>query len=112
MWHIGCVTSKDFVVLSGVLTSPPLSTEARVTAGSLLRRLQNGETLSMPQSRPVPSIGKRVDELRVRDGDVTWRVIYRTDPDAIVFAKETRTTPRHVIRACQDRLAQYDRDVA
>jgi Gp49-like protein DUF891 len=33
----------------------------------------------------MPSIGPRCHELRVRDGDVTWRIFYRIDQDAIVI---------------------------
>ena len=78
----------------------------------LLRRLQRGENLSMPHSRPMPSIGARCHELRVRDRDHGWRVIYRIDPDAIViaevFAKKTPATPREVIERCSERLRRFD----
>ena len=81
-------------------------------AGVLLRRLQNGESLGMPHSRPIPSIGRRCHELRVRDESANWRVIYRVDADAIVllevFAKKTGKTPAAVIRACKARLKRYD----
>lgn len=82
-------------------------------AGYLLRLLQKGESLSLPHSRPMPSIGKRVHELRVNDRDSTWRIIYRTDPDAIVmadvFAKKAPQTPQRVIHITRQRLAEYDR---
>jgi phage-related protein len=81
-------------------------------AGFLLRQLQEEETLSLPHSRPMPSIGKRCHELRIPDEDVTWRIIYRIDPDAIiiveVFAKKTNKTPKEVIERCQRRLRLYD----
>lgn len=48
----------------------------------------------------------------MRDADVTWRIIYRLDADAIVilevFAKKTQVTPRHVIDECRRRLRLYD----
>jgi len=70
----------------------------------LLRRLQLGEKLVLPHSRPMPSIGARCHELRVNDEGVTWRIIYSIDPDAIivleVFAKRTSQTPEHVIAVC------------
>jgi phage-related protein len=60
----------------------------------------------------MPAIGRRCHELRVQDEDVTWRVIYRLDPDAIVilevFSKKSQTTPDHVIGACRRRLRLYD----
>jgi phage-related protein len=83
-----------------------------VEAGFLLRRLQNGETLSVPHSRPMPAIGIRCHELRVTDENKTWRIIYRIDPGAIVildlFQKKTQKTPRNVIDNCQRRLRLYE----
>jgi len=98
--------------LHGKITTPPLSPEARIEAGVLLRRLQRGETLRMPHSRPMSSIGRRCHELRIEDADAAWRVIYRIDPDAIVivevFSKKTAATPKKVIEVCRQRLREYD----
>jgi phage-related protein len=89
-----------------------MSADARVQTGFLLRRLQSGELLSMPDSRPMPSIGARCHELRIDDGRVTWRVFYRIDMDAIVILevlkKQTQATPKAAIDACKRRLAEYD----
>ena len=70
---------KPLVWLEGEIKTPPFSKEARVEAGTLLRRLQEGEALGMPHSRPMPTIGRRCHELRVRDEDQNWRIIYRLD---------------------------------
>ena len=70
---------KPLVWLHGEVKTPPFSIEARIEAGTLLRRLQSGESIGMPQSRPMPTIGKRCHELRITDEDVTWRIVYRTD---------------------------------
>jgi phage-related protein len=103
---------KPLVWLHGEVRSPPFSVGARIEAGLLLRRLQQGENLSMPHSRPMPSIGKRCHELRIDDADATWRIVYRTDPDAIVvlevFEKKTRQTPKQVIDTCRQRIRKYD----
>jgi phage-related protein len=60
----------------------------------------------------MPSIGPRCHELRVRDRDSNWRILYRVDPDAVVivdvFAKKTEATQVHVIRSSKDRLRRYD----
>jgi phage-related protein len=105
-------TDKPLLWLHGEVKSPPLSSAARIEAGILLRRLQRGETLSMPQSRPMSTIGSRCHELRVPDETVTWRILYRVDADAIViaevFSKKTRATPHQVIEACRRRLRAYD----
>ena len=103
---------KPLIWLHGEVRTPPLSAAARIEAGILLRRLQHGESLSLPQSRPLPSIGNRCHELRITDENATWRVVYRIDADAIViaevFVKKTQATPKAVIAACQRRLRSYD----
>ena len=102
---------KPLAWLDGEIKTPPFSKEARIEAGFLLRRLQRGESLSMPQSRAMPSIGARCHELRINDGGSNWRLIYRIDADAIVilevFAKKTRATPKAVIATCIKRLKEY-----
>ncbi|MDX2262306.1 MAG: type II toxin-antitoxin system RelE/ParE family toxin [Gemmatimonadales bacterium] len=103
---------KPLVWLKGRVISPPFSSTARLEAGLLLRQLQRGDTLSLPHSRPLPSVGLHVHELRVVDANVTWRIVYRVDPDAVVigeiFAKKTTQTPQLVIRTCRSRFRAYD----
>ena len=103
---------RPLVWLEGEVKSPPFSRAARLEAGFLMRKLQLGESLSLPQSRPMPSIGRRCRELRIQDGQATWRIIHRIDPDAIVvlevFSKKTQKTPKRVIDTCKTRLKQYD----
>ncbi|MCA9233596.1 MAG: type II toxin-antitoxin system RelE/ParE family toxin [Planctomycetales bacterium] len=98
--------------LGGELKTPPMSTEARQKAGFYVRMLQAGELLPMPESRPMPTIGSGCHELRIRDKDSTWRVIYKIDPEAIlvleVFQKKTQQTPKAVIDTCKMRLSKYD----
>lgn len=103
---------KDLVWLHGEVKTPPFSQEARLEAGYLLRQLQHGMKLAMPQSRPMPSIGKHCHELRINDAKCTWRIVYRIDDDAIVilevFDKKTNTTPKHIIETCKKRIRRYD----
>ena len=103
---------KPLVWLSGEIKTPPLSTDARIEAGYLLRLLQRGEKLSMPQSRPMSTVGKRCHELRIHDLNSIWRIIYRTDIDAIVvlevFMKKTNRTPKQIIENCKRRIKDYD----
>ena len=105
---------KPLAWLHGEVKTPPFSQAARVEAGFLLRKLQDGETLSLPHSRPMPSIGPRCHELRINDRNATWRIVYRVDPDAIVilevFKKTTAKTPLAVIDTCKRRLRMYDDD--
>ena len=103
---------KPLVWLYGEVGTPPFTRAARIEAGYLLRRLQKGDSLSLPHSRPMPSIGPRCHELRINDEDATWRIIYRTDHDAVViaevFSKKTRQTPKKTIETCKKRLKSYD----
>ena len=103
---------KPLAWLHSEVKTPPFSAEARMEAGFLLRQLQAGEKLGLSHSRPMSAIGRRCHELRIVDSDVTWRLVYRTDDDAIViaevFAKKTRTTPKSVIDICKRRLKEYD----
>ena len=103
---------KPLAWLEGEIKTPPFSAGARLDAGLLLRRLQRGEMLGMPHSRPMPSLGPRCHELRINDARVAWRIIYRIDSDAIVilevFSKKSRETTRSVIDACKRRIKEYD----
>ena len=106
---------KSLVWLHGEIKTPPFSYETRVEAGFLLRRLQRGDKLSMPHSRPMPGVRKHCYELRINDKILTWRIMYRIDPDAIVllevFEKKTGKTPKHIIDVCRKRMKAYDDEI-
>jgi len=61
----------------------------------------------------MPTIGPRCHELRITDGAVRWRLVYRIDADAIViaavFRKKTAQTPKPVTDVCSQRYRNYDR---
>jgi phage-related protein len=105
---------KPLVWLRGEVKTPPFSRRGRLEAGFLLRRLQRGETLSLPGSRPMPAIGVRCHELRIIDEGATWRILYYIADDAVVilevFSKKTRTTPKPVLDSAKARLKKYLRD--
>ena len=102
---------KPLVWLHGEIKTPPFSPTARLEAGILLRRLQEGETLGMPHSRPMPSLGPGCHELRIMDEAKSWRIIYHLSDEAVVllevFAKKSVRTPQRILRTCQGRLASY-----
>jgi phage-related protein len=106
-------SDKPLVWLHGEIKTPPFSQAARIETGYLLRLLQKGQAVGMPHSRPMPVVGPRCHELRVRDAGADWRIVYRLDSDAVVilevFTKKTRATPKTVIDACTRRLGEYDR---
>ncbi len=103
---------KPLVWLHGAVKTPPFSKKARIEAGILLRLLQRGELIEMPRSRPMPVIGPRCHELRITDANVSWRIVYRVDAEAIVllevFAKKTSKTPNRIINLCKKRIREYD----
>ena len=108
--------NKPLVWLRGKVKTPPFSAEARVEAGFLLRRLQKGDSLGLPHSRPMPSIGSQCNELRINDENQTWRIVYHVATDAVVvldvFSKKTAATPNEVLTNCRRRLAAYIRIVS
>jgi phage-related protein len=105
-------TRKPLVWLHGEVKTPPFTAEGRQEAGMLLRLLQEGEKLGMPQAEPLPDLGPRCGALRLRDAEHNWRIIYRIDADAVlvldVYPKKTRKIPNEVMRRCKLRLRQYD----
>ena len=102
---------KPIAWLQSEIKTPPFSSEARIEAGILLRKLQRGEKLSLPHSRPMKMIGKGCHELRIIDVDNTWRIVYHLADDAIVilevFSKKTKETPKKIIDICIRRLKNY-----
>lgn len=81
----------------------------------LLRLMQQGNVLGMPQVESLPDVGRRCGALRVRDAGHNWRIMDRIDPDAVlileIYAKKTPKIPGTVIERCQDRLKRYDEAV-
>lgn len=102
---------KPILWLHSEIKTPPFSEKARKEAGFLLGLLQDGEKLEMPQSRPMTGIGKGCHELRVRDEDTNWRIIYHLAGDEIVILdvveKKSAKLPKRVIKTCKERLAAY-----
>ncbi len=105
-------SDKPLIWLHGEITTPPFSKNARIEAGFLLRQLQRGQKLTLPHSRPMPSIGPNCHELRIVDENVTWRIVYRLYSDAVlileVLEKKTSKTPKSVIDVCKSRLKRYE----
>jgi phage-related protein len=62
-------------------------------------------------SRPMPVIGPRCHELRIRDEGHNWRIFYHLAPDAVVILevhrKTTQKPPQKVLETCQRRLKLY-----
>ena len=76
-----------------------------------MARLDAGLTLSMPLSRPMPTIGRGVHELRLKDRSGAYRVVYavprsRTFYVVHAFKKTTERTPMRHVELVRRRLKE------
>jgi phage-related protein len=83
--------------------------DARHDAGYQLEQVQYGEQPT--DFRPMASIGKGVEEIRIKDDSGIYRVIYTARLAEAVyvlhaFQKKTQTTPRRDIEIAKERFAQ------
>src|SRR5262249_27789450 len=75
-----------------------LPEEIRGDLADALARLDAGLMLSMPLSRPIPSVGRGIHELRLKDRSGAYRVVYALVQRGTVhvlhaFKKTTQATP-------------------
>ena len=105
---------KDVVFLGDALEQlrcfPP---GARQDAGFQIHRVQHGD--EPDDWKPMKSIGKGVREIRIREDNGQYRVIYlATLPDAVyilhAFQKKTRKTRRSDIELARKRLKLIGQD--
>jgi phage-related protein len=73
--------------------------------------LSEGEKLSLPKSRPMPSVTHGSHELRLKDSAGQYRIFYYTkNADAILvfhfFKKQTQKTPDLQIATARSRLRE------
>jgi phage-related protein len=110
---IGVTSRQTSRMASGRSKEPAVFVEGAFAGWTLFAVVQRGEVLSMPISRPMPSIGVRCHELRIGDVHHTWRVIYRAEVDRVlvvdVFDKNQNKTPQTIIETCRKTLSSYDR---
>ena len=87
----------------------------RQDAGYQLDKVQRGQTPD--DFKPMPSIGKGVEEIRIWDDSGTYRVIYMARlADAIyvlhAFQKKTQATSKRDTDIARQRLAQVIKERA
>ncbi|PIT99135.1 MAG: type II toxin-antitoxin system RelE/ParE family toxin [Bdellovibrionales bacterium CG10_big_fil_rev_8_21_14_0_10_45_34] len=87
------------------------SEEVRGDLADALARLDEGLKLSMPLSRPMPSIHSGAHELRFRDRLGIYRVVYfilRKNDIWLVhaFKKKTQSTPNQNIEIARRRIKE------
>ena len=86
--------------------------DARHDAGYQVEKVQRGE--QPDDFKPMPSVGKGVEEIRVTDDSGAYRVIYvarRAEAVYVLhaFQKKTQTTSRRDIDIARERFAQLSR---
>lgn len=86
--------------------------DARQDAGYQLDQVQRGKQPS--DFKPMPSVGKGVEELRVWDDSGTYRVIYVARLKEAVyvlhaFQKKTQAASKHDIEIAKNRYAELMR---
>ncbi len=89
--------------------------DAKRDAGYQLDRVQHG--LQPDDFKPMPTIGKGVEEIRVRDDTGAYRVIYTARlADAVyvlhAFQKKTQATSKRDIDLAKQRFALLSRKSA
>ena len=87
--------------------------DARHDAGYQLDKVQRGQTPD--DFKPMPSIGKGVEEIRIWDDSGTYRVIYTARlRDAVyvlhAFQKKTQATSKRDTDIARQRLAQVRKE--
>lgn len=90
------------------------SADAKQNAGFQLDKVQRGERAD--DYKPMPSIGKGVEEIRVWDESGTYRIIYTAKlADAIyilhVFKKKTQATAKRDIDLAKIRFDELMRTI-
>ena len=83
------------------------SSEARKRAGYQLDKVQHGK--QPDDFKPMPTIGKGVEKLRIKDKSGAYRVVYLARlADAVYvlhcFQKKTQQTAKHDIDLAKQRL--------
>lgn len=103
---------KPIFWLGGVIKTPTFTEKGRKEASAHLGLLQDGERLGMPYSRPLPTVGPRCHELRVKDESHEWRIVYRIDPTVIIvaniFAKKGKAMQQREFAKAMKALALFD----
>jgi phage-related protein len=88
-----------------------LPEEIRGDLADALARLDAGLMLSMPLSRPMPTVGRGVHELRLKDRSGGYRAIYALVTSGRVhvlhaFKKTSQETPLRSLELARRRLKE------
>jgi hypothetical protein len=90
---MGTHERRLLVWLPGPKGAPPLSPQARIAMGCLLRRLERGMCINMPSTREMRCGGTWLYESRVRDHRIEWRILHRIEHDFVVIGEVLQVKP-------------------
>ena len=87
------------------------SKDVRQAIGQAILELQKGNSLFLPLSKPMPTVGLGVEELRVKDSSNLYRIFYykKCAKGILVFhafVKKTQKTPVHEIKLGRSKLKE------
>jgi phage-related protein len=86
--------------------------EVKKELGSVLTRLQKGESIGMPDVRPMPEISPHISEIRIPDRSGSYRVLYVTREEFGIllfhaFQKKSAKTPEKEKNTARNRLEAF-----
>ena len=86
--------------------------EIKKDLGSILTKLQKGETVGYPDTEPMRTVAVGVFEIRLKDVNGIFRVFYliKTEHGIVVFhsfKKKTQKTSQYEIETARLRLNNY-----
>ncbi len=90
--------------------------EVKKELGSVLTRLQKGDSVGMPDVRPMPTVGRQVSEIRISEASGSYRALFavRTKFGILLFhafQKRSRKTPVREVSTARQRLEAFLREV-
>ncbi len=79
--------------------------------GQAILELQKGFHLSMPLSKPMPTVAIGVEEIRIKDDSGIFRTLYfkKSSQGILIFhafVKKTQKTPNNEIKLARKRLEE------
>ncbi|MBM3791566.1 MAG: type II toxin-antitoxin system RelE/ParE family toxin [Acidobacteria bacterium] len=89
--------------------------EVKKELGSILTRLQKGESIGMPDVRPMPDLGPQVSEIRISGRSGSYRALYaiRKEFGILLFHAFNKSpkTPEREKKTARIRLAAFLKDL-
>ena len=78
----------------------------------MLTRLQKGESIGMPDVRPMPDIGPQASEIRIGDRSGRYRALYAIRMESGIllfhaFQKKSRKTPEREKATARRRMEAF-----